>query len=73
MVKRLEVADAVGEEDAVLLGVAEAVGEAELLGEADVDGEAEIEVFGEAAAAFIATPLFQTSRFLDLIQVNNLP
>ncbi len=71
MVKRLEVADAVGEEDAVLLGVAEAVGEAELLGEADVDGEAE--AFGEAAAAFIATPLFQTSRFLDLIQVNNLP
>ena len=73
MVRRLEVADAVGEEDAVLLGVAEAVGEAELLGEADFDGEAEIEAFGEAAAAFMATPLFHTNRFLDLMQVNSFP
>lgn len=51
------------------------------MGEADAEGddegvadcEAEGEAFGETAAALIATPLFQTSLFFDLMQVYNLP
>jgi hypothetical protein len=49
------------------------VGEAEGDGEVEADADADGEAFGDAAAALITTPLFQTSLFLDLMQVNNLP